>query len=300
MTMLRKLKTAIINPKKLVLWTLNRCAKLLPDKLYLKLKFRLHMNKWMDFDNPQTFNEKLQWLKLNDRNPLYVSMVDKVDAKKYVASIIGEEHIIPTLGVYNSFDEIDFDKLPNQFVLKCSHDSGGVIICKDKSQLDMDNARKVLSNGLKRNYYYQTREWPYKNVKPRIIAEQFMVDESGIELKDYKYYCFDGKVKMMFVATGRPYDTRFDFFDTNFNHLPVKQGYDWADKPISKPLGFDEMISLAEKLSKNIPHVRIDFYDINGQIYFGEMTFFDSSGWTPLEPVEWDYKMGSWINLPKQ
>lgn len=300
MTMLRKLKAAIINPKKLVLWTLNRCAKLLPDKLYLKLKFRLHMNKWMDFDNPQTFNEKLQWLKLNDRNPLYVSMVDKVDAKKYVASIIGEEHIIPTLGVYNSFDEIDFDKLPNQFVLKCSHDSGGVIICKDKSQLDMDNARKVLSNGLKRNYYYQTREWPYKNVKPRIIAEQFMVDESGIELKDYKYYCFDGKVKMMFVATGRPYDTRFDFFDTNFNHLPVKQGYDWADKPISKPLGFDEMISLAEKLSKNIPHVRIDFYDINGQIYFGEMTFFDSSGWTPLEPVEWDYKMGSWINLPKQ
>lgn len=300
MTMLRKLKTAIINPKKLVLWTLNRCAKLLPDKLYLKLKFRLHMNKWMDFDNPQTFNEKLQWLKLNDRNPLYVSMVDKVDAKKYVASIIGEEHIIPTLGVYNSFEEIDFDKLPNQFVLKCSHDSGGVIICKDKSQLDMDNARKVLSNGLKRNYYYQTREWPYKNVKPRIIAEQFMVDESGIELKDYKYYCFDGKVKMMFVATGRPYDTRFDFFDTNFNHLPVKQGYDWADKPISKPLGFDEMISLAEKLSKNIPHVRIDFYDINGQIYFGEMTFFDSSGWTPLEPVEWDYKMGSWINLPKQ
>lgn len=300
MSMLRKLKAAIINPKKLVLWTLNRCAKLLPDKLYLKLKFRLHMNKWMDFDNPQTFNEKLQWLKLNDRNPLYVSMVDKVDAKKYVASIIGEEHIIPTLGVYNSFEEIDFDKLPNQFVLKCSHDSGGVIICKDKSQLDMDNARKVLSNGLKRNYYYQTREWPYKNVKPRIIAEQFMVDESGIELKDYKYYCFDGKVKMMFVATGRPYDTRFDFFDTNFNHLPVKQGYDWADKPISKPLGFDEMISLAEKLSKNIPHVRIDFYDINGQIYFGEMTFFDSSGWTPLEPVEWDYKMGSWINLPKQ
>ena len=247
MSMLRKLKAAIINPKKLVLWTLNRCAKLLPDKLYLKLKFRLHMNKWMDFDNPQTFNEKLQWLKLNDRNPLYVSMVDKVDAKKYVASIIGEEHIIPTLGVYNSFEEIDFDKLPNQFVLKCSHDSGGVIICKDKSQLDMDNARKVLSNGLKRNYYYQTREWPYKNVKPRIIAEQFMVDESGIELKDYKYYCFDGKVKMMFVATGRPYDTRFDFFDTNFNHLPVKQGYDWADKPISKPLGFDEMISLAEK-----------------------------------------------------
>ena len=300
MSMLRKLKAAIINPKKLVLWTLNRCAKLLPDKLYLKLKFRLHMNKWMDFDNPQTFNEKLQWLKLNDRNPLYVSMVDKVDAKKYVASIIGEEHIIPTLGVYNSFEEIDFDKLPNQFVLKCSHDSGGVIICKDKSQLDMDNARKVLSNGLKRNYYYQTREWPYKNVKPRIIAEQFMVDESGIELKDYKYYCFDGKVKMMFVATGRPYDTRFDFFGTNFNHLPVKQGYDWADKPISKPLGFDEMISLAEKLSKNIPHVRIDFYDINGQIYFGEMTFFDSSGWTPLEPVEWDYKMGSWINLPKQ
>ena len=300
MSMLRKLKAAIINPKKLVLWTLNRCAKLLPDKLYLKLKFRLHMNKWMDFDNPQTFNEKLQWLKLNDRNPLYVSMVDKVDTKKYVASIIGEEHIIPTLGVYNSFEEIDFDKLPNQFVLKCSHDSGGVIICKDKSQLDMDNARKVLSNGLKRNYYYQTREWPYKNVKPRIIAEQFMVDESGIELKDYKYYCFDGKVKMMFVATGRPYDTRFDFFDTNFNHLPVKQGYDWADKPISKPLGFDEMISLAEKLSKNIPHVRIDFYDINGQIYFGEMTFFDSSGWTPLEPVEWDYKMGSWINLPKQ
>lgn len=300
MGLFRKIKAAITNPKKLFLWALNRCAKLFPDRLYLKLKFRLHMDKWMDFDNPQTFNEKLQWLKLNDRKPLYVSMVDKIDAKKYVASIIGEEHIIPTLGVYDSFDEIDFDKLPNQFVLKCSHDSGGVIICKDKSQLDADKARKVLSKGLKRNYYYQTREWPYKNVKPRIIAEQFMVDESGIELKDYKYYCFDGKVKMMFVATGRPHDTRFDFFDTDFNHLPVKQGYDWADKPIAKPLGFDEMIALAEKLSQNIPHVRVDFYDINGQIYFGEMTFFDSSGWTPLEPVEWDYKMGSWINLPNQ
>lgn len=286
--------------KLLILCKLSRCYS---DEKFLKRLFKLRMGKELNLDNPQTFSEKLQWLKLNNRQPVMCDMVDKVEAKKYVANLIGEEYIIPTLGVYNSVDEIDFEALPNQFVLKCTHDSGGLVICKDKSKLDIAASKKKLAKSLKCNYYYQNREWPYKNLTPRIIAEQYMEDESGYELKDYKFFCFDGEVKALFIATDRGVEneeTKFDFFDTDFNHLPFTNGHPNALRKINKPAGFEEMKQLASKLSTGHPHLRVDFYDINGKIYFGELTFYHWSGTMPFEPEEWDYTFGSWIKLPKE
>lgn len=291
------------DPKTLLQPILRRIARFIPDKLYLKLLFYSRMGKSLNLDNPETFNEKLQWLKLYNRNPEYSRMVDKIEAKKYVADIIGQEHIIPTLGIFESVDEIPWDTLPNQFVLKCTHDSGGIVICKDKQSLNIREAKEKLSKGLKKSYYYQNREWPYKNVKPRIICEEYKIDESGYELKDYKWFCFDGEVKALFIATDRgrqEEDTKFDFYDADFNHLPFTNGHPNSSKKLSKPVGFKEMKDLAAKLSKGIPHVRVDFYDINGKIYFGEMTFFHWSGTKPFVPEEWDYTFGSWIKLPKE
>ena len=223
------------------------------DKKYLKILFKYLMGKECNFDNPQTYSEKLQWLKIYDRNPLYTQLVDKYEVRKFIEERIGSEHLIPCLGVWNHFDEIDFDKLPNQFVLKCTHDSGGLIICKDKSTLDLKQARKKIEHCLKRNYFLNHREWPYKDVKPRIIAEEYTVDESGYELKDYKIFCFDGKPKAMFIATDRGTDTKFDFFDTEFHHLPFTNGHPNADKEIKKPTNFDEMLRIAGILSKGMP-----------------------------------------------
>ncbi len=273
-------------------------ARLIPDRKFLELVFPLCTGYKLNLDNPRSYNEKLQWLKLYNRNPLYTRMVDKYEVKKYVADIIGEDHIIPTLAVYDHAEDIDFDALPNQFVLKCTHDSGGIVICSDKTKLDKKAAVKKLKKGLKKNFYCQNREWPYKNVKPRIIAESYMTDD-GEELKDYKFFCFDGKPKYMFIATDRfkEEETKFDFFDMNFNHLPFVNGHPNSTKPINRPKGFDEMKNLSEKLSKGIPQVRVDFYDINGKIFFGEITFFHWSGFVPFEPQEWDYKLGDDIKL---
>lgn len=298
---LSRIIRAATDPRKILRYILFKTARLWPDKIYLKWYFYSRVGYKLDLNNPKTFNEKLQWLKLNNRKPEMVKMVDKVDAKEYVAKIIGEEYIIPTLGVYDSVDEIDFDKLPNQFVLKCTHDSGGIVICSDKSKLDIEAAKAKLRRGLKVNYYYQNREWPYKQVKPRIIAEQYMVDESGYELKDYKFFCFDGEVKLLFIASDRGLkteETKFDFFDTDFNHLPFLNGHPNATKPIDRPKGFEEMKKIAARLSQGQPHLRVDLYDINGRIYFGELTFYHWSGMTPFEPKEWDYKLGEWIILP--
>lgn len=272
------------------------------DKAYLKLRYNCIMGKKLNLDNPVTYNEKLQWLKLYDRKPEYAKMVDKYEAKKYVADIIGEEYIIPTLGIWDNVNDIDFDTLPNQFVLKCTHDSGGLVICKDKAELDIEETKNTLNHFLHRNFYSIHREWPYKNVKPRIIAEKYMEDESGYELKDYKFFCFNGKVNAMFIATDRNAETEtcFDFFDCNFNHMPVINGHPNTKKEIKKPLGFEKMIELAEKLSSGIPQVRIDFYDINGNIYFGEITFFHWSGLKKFEPEKYDKIFGDWITLPNK
>lgn len=272
------------------------------DETYLKLRYNCIMGRKLNLDNPVTYNEKLQWLKLYDRKPEYTKMVDKYEAKKYVADMIGEEYIIPTLGVWDTVDDIDFDALPKQFVLKCTHDSGGLVICKDKAELDIEETKNTLNHFLHRNFYSIHREWPYKNVKPRIIAEKYMEDESGYELKDYKFFCFNGKVNAMFIATDRNAETEtcFDFFDCNFNHMSVINGHPNTKKEIKKPLGFEKMIELAEKLSSGIPQVRIDFYDINGNIYFGEITFFHWSGLKKFEPEKYDKIFGDWITLPNK
>jgi hypothetical protein len=225
-------------------------------------------------------------------------MVDKYEVRKYVANKIGEEYLIPLLGVWDTFDAINFDELPEKFVLKCTHDSGSVYICNDKREFDIKYVKKKINKALKRNYYYVWKEWPYKNVKPRIIAEQFMVDESESDLKDYKFFCFNGVPELLFVATDRPHDTRFDFYDLQFNHLPFEQGYPCATKKISKPVNFNEMVMIASKLSQNIPHVRVDLYNINGKIYFGELTFTHYSGLVPFKPEIWDEILGDKLKLP--
>lgn len=275
--------------------------KWLPDEIFLKIMFRLKIGFWPNLKNPKTFNEKIQWLKLHDRNPLYTRLVDKYEVRQYVKDVIGEEFLIPLLGVWNNFDDIDFDALPDQFVLKCTHDSGGLVICKDKSKLDISVAKKKINACMKRNYYWVLREWPYKNVKPRIIAEKYMEDEPGKGLKDYKFFCFDGIVKGLFVATDREaHQTKFDFFDENFNHLPIKQHYpNNTEASLVKPAGFDQMKMLAAKLTAGFPQCRADFYDINGKVYFGELTFSHFSGLEPLEPKEWDDKFGEMIEMGK-
>ena len=268
----------------------------IPDKLYLKIQYRIYMGKKLNLKNPKSYNEKLQWLKLYNRRKEYVSMADKYDVREYVRKHIGEEYLIPCYGVWERFDDIDFDKLPEQFVLKCTHDSGSVIICKDKSSFDKQKAKEKLERKMKLNLYWGSREWVYRDLKPRIIAEKYMEDSKTQELRDYKFFCFDGKAEMLFVATDRPYDTRFDFFDRDFNNLHIKNGHENATKKIEKPECFDEMKQLADRLSEGFPHVRIDFYEVDGKVYFGEFTFFHFCGIIPFEPEEWDYKLGEKID----
>ena len=297
-----KLLKAIKHPEWLFGAILRRTiGPCMNDISFIKWEFFSGMARFPELDNPQTYNDKLQWLKINDIHPEYAEIVDKATAKDFVRKIIGDEYIIPTLGTWETFNEIDFDKLPNQFVLKTTHDSGGVVVVSDKSKFNKEAACRKLEKSLRKNYFFQHREYPYKYVKPRILAEKYMVDESGTELKDYKFFCFDGKCRMLFIATDRGIgDVKFDFFDTEFNHLPFKQGHPWATKEIKKPTGFEKMIELSEKLSKGFPHVRVDLYDINGKIYFGELTFFHFSGNVPFEPAEWDKKIGDWLILPSK
>lgn len=272
----------------------------LNDEQFLKILYKKKLNKELNLDNPKTFNEKLQWLKLNDRNPEYTKMVDKYDAKEYVASIIGKEYIIPTIGIYNSFDEINFNELPNQFVMKCTHDSGGVVICKDKSKFDIKSAKNKINSSLKENFYYSGREWPYKNVKPRIIVEKYMEEKNCSQLNDYKLMCFNGNVKYCFVCSERDNKEKglaVTFFDMNWKKMPFKRHYRNSSKIIEKPKQFDLMIKLAETLSNDIPFVRVDFYEINGKVYFGELTFYPGSGFEEFDPDYWDEKLGDLIDL---
>lgn len=291
------------NPAKVVfLLDKYKISKIIPDKAYLKLKYRASMGKKLNLKNPQTYNEKLQWLKLYDRKPEYTTVVDKYSVKEYVAQKIGQEFIIPTLGIWNDADEIDFDALPDEFVLKCTHDCGGLVICKDKSKLNVQEAKKKLSKSLKFEYFYVGREWPYKNVKPRILAEAYMEDADTGELRDYKFYCFGGKPKVMLMATDRQTDgeeSKYDFYDMEFNHLDLRRGHINSQKVVEKPKTFENMRKLAELLSAEFPYVRVDLYEVNGKNYFGELTFFPGNGMVPFEPEEWDYTFGNWLQLPE-
>ena len=281
----------------------KKVVALIPSKLWLSYNFKRKMGYPMDWKNPKTYSEKLQWLKVYDKNPLYTALVDKYEVKKYIADAIGEEYIIPTLGVWDSFDEIDFDTLPDRFVLKCTHDSGGIAIVKDKTTFDKEKARKQFKIAMARNPYTTNREWPYKNVKPRIIAEQYMENEETHDLRDYKFFSFNGETKAMFIATERASETeetKFDFFDMDYNHLDFRNGHPNAEKWPAKPQNFEKMRELANKLSVGIPQVRVDFYEVGGRVYFGEMTFFHWSGMKPFEPAEWDRTFGDWITLPSK
>ncbi len=271
------------------------------DIEYLKKRFMWRTGYRLNIDNPVTFNEKLQWLKIYDRNPQYTQMVDKYEAKKYAAGKIGIEYIIPTLGVWGSFGEIAFDKLPDQFVLKCTHDSGSVAIIDRKNGFDIEQTKKEFDAALKTNYFWIEREWPYKNVPRKIIAEKYLGSLSKEEIKDYKFLCFNGRVKMIFTCTERhaKEGLKVTFFDSEWRRMPFERHYPSSKKEIVKPENLKLMIDLAERMSEGIPFVRVDFYEIENKVYFGEMTFFPGGGMEEFEPWEWDKILGDWIVLPK-
>lgn len=272
---------------------------ILDDEQYLRVLYHLTFRKKLNLESPTTFSEKLQWLKLNDRQPSYTQVVDKLAAKQWAAEIIGKEHTVVTLGVWDRFDEINFADLPNQFVLKTTHDSGGVFICRDKSRFDYRLAKNVLNRSLKRDYSRYYREWPYKAVPRRIIAEEYLGGEND-DLRDYKFLCFGGAPKLLFVNTGRESGKlRKNFFDMDFQPLEIFQSYPEADEMPSEPKNFTEMKSLAKALSKGFPQIRIDFYEVSGRVIFGEATLFTSAGLSPFEPDSWDHLLGSWIELPQ-
>lgn len=275
----------------------------LDDKKYLERMFRVQLGKNLNFENPVTFNEKIQWLKINNRESEYTIMVDKYKVREYISETIGEQYLIPLLGVWDSPDEINFDILPDEFVLKCNHNSGlGMCICKNKSTLNIEKVKQNLSNGLNENYYLLYREWPYKNVEKKIIAEKYMSDQ-GKELQDYKIHCFNGIPKIILVCRDRFSDTGLteDFFDIEWNHLNIsRENCKHSVDKIKAPKNLKLMLRLARILSENIPFVRIDFYEINGKVYFGEITFFPASGLKKFIPEKWDIDLGNEIQLNKK
>lgn len=291
--------SSLFRPK---VWTLymllRKPGRLLSDKTFLKFKYWALTGKKLNLENPMSFNEKLQWLKLNDRRTIFTTMADKHAVREYVKNIIGEEYLIPLLGIWVRPEDIDFDTLPKQFVLKCNHDCGSVIICHDKSNFDKASAVKKLNKCLKSNYYWQGREWPYKNIKPKIVAEKYM----GDELMDCKFMSFDGNIRCLFTVTDRftGNGIKVTFFDTKWHRLPFERKYPAVSHDIHQPSNLEEMIKIAQVLSDGIPFVRVDLYEINGKIYFGEMTFFPGGGMETFYPEEWDFKLGSWIQLPER
>ena len=269
----------------------------LPDKLLLKIEYRIKTGEKLNLKNPILFTEKLQWLKLNDRKDIYTTMVDKFAMKKFVADRVGEEYVVPLLGSWNKFEDIDFDVLPQQFVLKCTHDSGSIIFCHNKETFDKDFAKKSIDQHLRTSAYKLGREWPYKNVPRKIIAEKMLFDSNNSDIKDYKWFCFNGQPKVMYISNDKGADPRTDFFDMEFNHLPITMKDPNAEIIPEKPVCFNEMYQIAAKLSEGCPHLRVDFYLIGTQIYVGELTFFHNSGFTPISPKEWNLRMGDWIDL---
>lgn len=274
------------------------------EELYLKILYRLNLGRSLNLKNPKRFTEKLQWLKLYYHNPMITNMADKYEVKKYLTDRIGSEYVIPAYGVWNTFDEIDFDSLPDQFILKCTHDSGSFYICKDKKTFNKEAARAKLEGGLRRSYYWNNREWVYKNIKPRIIAEKYIDSLGQTNSLEYKLSCFNGKVKFVTLCGGiahAAYELRSnDHFTPDWERLNWYAFYKPKGGDIPKPAIVDKIIELSEKLAKDLPHVRVDWYVHNGQLYFGEFTFYTWAGFPIFTPDEWDEKLGSWIQLPEK
>lgn len=274
----------------------------LDDKHYLKLLYFAETGRRLNLKNPSSFNEKLQWMKLYNRKSDYSIYVDKYKVRKYISEIIGEEYLIPMIGVYNSVDEIPWAELPSQFVLKCTHGSGCNVICKDKAELDISEVKRKLNNWMNKSWYWFGREWPYKNIRPCIICEKYMVDESSTELKDYKFMCFNGEPKIIQVMSGRSGgDYYLNHFDVDWNKVDIKRK-NLKERPgiINKPDSLNEMIEISKKLSRNMPFSRIDLYNTNKGILFGEITFFPVSGFMNFEDEAVDELLGSWITLPEK
>lgn len=275
--------------------------KRMPDEEYIKRKYKAATGKILDLENPRTFNEKLQWIKLYDRRPEYTMMVDKYLVREHISQTVGEKYLIPLLGVWEHPEDIDFDALPDQFALKCNHNSGlGMCICKDKSKLNIADVVRELKKGMAQDYYLSSREWPYKDVPRRIIAEKYMVDDSGTELRDYKVMCFGGEPKLIQYHIGRFGDHTQDFYDAQWNKLEITQGLPLSEVVLEKPVFLEEMLDLSRKLSAGMPQVRVDWYYVQGQLYFGELTFFDAAGYDEFEPAQWNEIVGSWVQLPER
>lgn len=282
-----------------ILYLVKRLNFLFSDKNYISIQYHLIFHKKLNLSNPITYNEKLNWLKLYDHQQDYIRLVDKIAVKDWVSDKIGKEYVIPILGIWDNVDDIDWKQLPDKFVLKTNHDgsSHGVVVCKDKTTFDKKNAIRVLRRSMAYSSYGRTREWPYKHIERKVFAEAYLEDQYG-ELWDYKFFCFNGVVRALFIATERSSgDVKFDYYDADFNHLDLRQVHPMATQVIERPKSFELMKQLAACLSKGIPQVRVDFYEVNGKPYFGEMTFFHHGGMVPFHPEKWDEIFGSWIDL---
>lgn len=280
----------------------NLIFRLLPDESYIKLYYWYKTGERLNLKFPRSFNEKLNWLKLHDRNPEYTKLVDKYEVREIVGELIGDEYLVPLIGVYQSFDEIDFEKLPEKFVLKSTHDSGGVVVCRNKNLFDKLKAKEIINKSLKRNYFYHGREWPYKNVLPKIICEKYISkNKENSSLVDYKFYCFNGTPLYCQVIRDRGVNETIDFYDLDWNVMPFNglRSLPNSTKSYSKPGKYNKMIKLAGLLAQSYPFVRIDFYYVKGKIYFGEYTFYPQNGVGSFTPKKYNYKIGELIRLNK-
>lgn len=276
---------------------LINCLRFIPTKPYLKMVYRIKTGKKLNLKNPITLCDKLNWLKINDVHEEYTQLVDKIAVREYIKTNLGEEYLFPIYGTWDHYTDIDFNSLPDKFVLKCNHDSASINIIKDKNTIDHIELEKFYENRLRINAYNIGREYPYKDIKPKIIAEKYMIDDENCDIKDYKFFCFNGKPEVLLIASDRSSDMRTDFFDMNFNHLDIKRIYEFSDKKIEKPKNFEKMKEIAAKLTKNMKFVRLDLYEVGEKIYFGEFTFFPAGGFWPLKPEKWEYDLGKLINV---
>ena len=309
MYLFSKLKKYLFHPKLifnhfLALFLDSSFSVILTDKFFIKIQYQLTSGKRLNLTNPVYFSEKISWMKLYNRNPEYTKMADKYEVRNYIEENIGGEYLIPLLGIYNSFDEIDFRNLPNQFVIKCTHDSGSFVICRNKAEFDMQKAKERITNKLKHNYFYHGREWVYKNIVPRIIIQKYMENESDAELKDYKIFCFNGEPKIIQVDFDKFTDYKQNYYSPDWEILPLELRHPSHREKIDKPGHLSLMLQLASKLSKGFPFIRTDFFIINDEVFFGEFTFYPENGFWEFKSLdnkpEWNEKIGSWIELPSK
>jgi len=298
--LLAKTKEFFLAPRRLVMHILKwRIARVIPDSLFLSCKYQMNFGKKLNLVHPKLYNEKIQWLKIHDHNPLYTQIADKLEVRKIISEKAGDQYLVPLLGVYTDPKKIDISCLPNQFVIKPTHTSGDVLLCLDKEQLNWNNAQAEMQHWMQSNYYWYDREWPYKNIVPKIICEPYLVDESGYELKDYKVFTFEGEPKFIQVDWGRFSQHKRNLYSLEWEYLDVQMHYPTdPTHTIPKPVYLDEMLSVSKILARGFAHLRVDFYVLQDHLYIGELTLYHGSGFKPILPQEFELEMGSWLRLP--